>query len=45
MTLQKKDFKSVTALPGITPKTMVMDKKGVLWIGTGQGVIAFEMIR
>lgn len=39
---EKKDFKSVTALPGIIPKTMVMDSKGVLWIGTGQGLIAFR---
>lgn len=37
-----KDFKAITALPGIIPKTMVMDRKGVLWIGTGQGVIAFR---
>jgi ligand-binding sensor domain-containing protein/serine phosphatase RsbU (regulator of sigma subunit) len=39
---EKKDFKSVTSLPGIIPKTMVMDSRGVLWIGTGQGVIAFR---
>jgi ligand-binding sensor domain-containing protein/serine phosphatase RsbU (regulator of sigma subunit) len=38
----KKNFKAITALPGIIPKTMVMDGKGVLWIGTGQGVIAFK---
>ena len=38
----KKDFKPVSALPGIIPKTMVMDGKGVLWIGTGQGLIAFK---
>jgi len=38
----KKDFKPVSALPGIIPKTMVMDRNGVLWIGTGQGLIAFK---
>jgi len=38
----KKDFKPVSALPGIIPKAIVMDKKGVLWIGTGQGLIAFK---
>ena len=38
----KKDFKPVTALPGIIPKTMVMDSKGVLWIGTGEGLISFK---
>ena len=38
----KKIFKPVSVLPGIIPKTMVMDRKGVLWIGTGQGLIAFR---
>jgi ligand-binding sensor domain-containing protein/serine phosphatase RsbU (regulator of sigma subunit) len=38
----RKDFKPVSALPGIIPKAMVMDSKGVLWIGTGQGLIAFK---
>ena len=38
----KKNFKLVYALPGIIPQTMVMDGKGVLWIGTGQGLIAFK---
>ena len=38
----KKDFKPVSVLPGIIPKTMVMDRKGVLWIGTGQGLLAFK---
>lgn len=37
-----KDFKPVTVLPGIIPKTLVMDSKGVLWIGTGEGLIAFR---
>lgn len=38
----RKKFKPVSVLPGIIPKTMVMDRKGVLWIGTGQGLIAFK---
>jgi ligand-binding sensor domain-containing protein/serine phosphatase RsbU (regulator of sigma subunit) len=38
----KKDFKLVSALPGIIPKTMVMDGKGILWIGTGEGLKAFR---
>jgi len=36
------DFKPVTTLPGIIPKTMVMDSEGVLWIGTGEGLLAFK---
>ena len=35
-------FIPITALPGIMPKTMVMDRKGILWIGTGEGLIAFR---
>jgi ligand-binding sensor domain-containing protein/serine phosphatase RsbU (regulator of sigma subunit) len=38
----KKNFKAVAALPGIIPKTMVMDRKGILWIGTGEGLVAFR---
>jgi ligand-binding sensor domain-containing protein/serine phosphatase RsbU (regulator of sigma subunit) len=38
----RKNFKPVSALPGIIPKTMVMDGKGILWIGTGQGLFAFK---
>ena len=38
----KKDFRQVSVLPGIIPKTMIMDSKGVLWIGTGQGLLAFK---
>lgn len=38
----KKDFRQVPVLAGIIPKTMVMDNKGVLWIGTGQGLLAFK---
>ncbi|TAL61087.1 MAG: hypothetical protein EPN88_15095 [Bacteroidetes bacterium] len=40
--IARKDFKPITVLPGIIPKTMVMDGKGILWIGTGQGLIAFR---
>ena len=38
----EKDFRQVSVLPGIIPKTMIMDRKGVLWIGTGQGLLAFK---
>jgi len=38
----KKVFKKVSALAGIIPKALVMDNKGVLWIGTGEGLIAFK---
>ncbi|MBK7131889.1 MAG: SpoIIE family protein phosphatase [Bacteroidales bacterium] len=37
-----KDFQSVTALTGIIPKTLIMDQTGVLWIGTGQGLLALR---
>ena len=37
-----KKFMPVMELPGIIPKTMVMDDKGILWIGTGEGVKAFR---
>jgi ligand-binding sensor domain-containing protein/serine phosphatase RsbU (regulator of sigma subunit) len=37
-----KDFKRIPALEGITPKALVMDGKGILWIGTGQGLLAFR---
>jgi ligand-binding sensor domain-containing protein/serine phosphatase RsbU (regulator of sigma subunit) len=36
------NFTPVKSLPGIIPKTMVMDKKGILWIGTGEGLVAFR---
>ena len=38
----KKQFTTISALPGIIPKAMVMDRKGILWIGTGEGLIAFR---
>ncbi len=39
---EKKDFIPVSVLSRINPKTMVMDRKGILWIGTGQGLLAFR---
>jgi ligand-binding sensor domain-containing protein/serine phosphatase RsbU (regulator of sigma subunit) len=39
---QKKSFKPVNALRGVIPRTMVMDKSGILWIGTGEGLKAFR---
>ena len=38
----REEFKKVPALSGIIPKTLVMDKKGVLWIGTSEGLKAFR---
>ncbi|MBA4322630.1 MAG: hypothetical protein C0408_07420, partial [Odoribacter sp.] len=38
----KEKFTPVTSLPGIIPKTFIMDNEGVLWIGTGEGLIAFR---
>ena len=32
----------ITGLPAVIPKTMVMDKNGILWIGTGEGLLAFR---
>ncbi|MEI6048149.1 MAG: two-component regulator propeller domain-containing protein [Bacteroidota bacterium] len=39
---KNKVFKRVPALSGIIPKTIVMSSTGVLWIGTGDGLIAFK---
>ncbi len=36
------DFKRLSALTGIIPKALTMDQKGILWIGTGQGLLAFR---
>jgi ligand-binding sensor domain-containing protein/serine phosphatase RsbU (regulator of sigma subunit) len=36
------NFKRVSALSGIIPKALVMDSKGVLWIGTSEGLKAFR---
>ncbi len=38
----RRKFIPITELPGIIPKTMIMDRKGILWIGTGEGLIAFR---
>jgi len=38
----KKIFRPINAFAGIIPKTMVMDKTGTLWIGTGEGLRAFR---
>jgi ligand-binding sensor domain-containing protein/serine phosphatase RsbU (regulator of sigma subunit) len=37
-----KEFKRIPVLSGIIPKAFVMDRKGILWIGSGQGVLAFR---
>ncbi len=37
-----KEFNPVNALPGIIPRTMVMDNEGILWIGTGEGLLEFR---
>jgi ligand-binding sensor domain-containing protein/serine phosphatase RsbU (regulator of sigma subunit) len=38
----KKLFYAVPALRGIIPKTLVMDGRKTLWIGTGEGLIGFR---
>jgi serine phosphatase RsbU (regulator of sigma subunit)/streptogramin lyase len=38
----KEDFSLVNAFTGIIPKTMVMDQKAILWVGTGEGLKAFR---
>ena len=35
-------FVPIKALSGTIPKTMIMDNDGVLWIGTGAGLLAFR---
>jgi ligand-binding sensor domain-containing protein/serine phosphatase RsbU (regulator of sigma subunit) len=34
--------KSIPTPPGIIPKNMVMDRNGVLWVGTGEGLLGFR---
>jgi ligand-binding sensor domain-containing protein/serine phosphatase RsbU (regulator of sigma subunit) len=41
-TSKSKDFKIVPALAGAKPKSLVMDKKGILWIGTSEGLKALR---
>ena len=38
----KDEFHLVDAFTGLIPKTMVMDQKGILWVGTGEGLKAFR---
>ena len=38
----KEDFSLVDAFIGVIPKSMVMDQKGILWVGTGEGLKAFR---
>lgn len=38
----KEDFSLVNAFTGVIPKTMVMDQRDILWVGTGEGLIAFR---
>ena len=38
----KKEFKPVSAIREVAPKTMIMDGEGILWIGTGEGLIGFR---
>lgn len=33
---------SIQTPPGVIPKTMVMDKSGVMWIGTGEGLLSLR---
>jgi serine phosphatase RsbU (regulator of sigma subunit)/streptogramin lyase len=37
-----KEFRAIKAFSGIIPKTIIMDHTGVLWIGTGEGLIALR---
>jgi ligand-binding sensor domain-containing protein/serine phosphatase RsbU (regulator of sigma subunit) len=39
---QTKRFRAVNAFLEKIPKTIVMDKKGILWIGTGEGLIGYR---
>jgi ligand-binding sensor domain-containing protein/serine phosphatase RsbU (regulator of sigma subunit) len=38
---KSKEFKRIRGLSGIIPKTLVMDSKGILWIGTSEGLKSF----
>ncbi|MGE5420906.1 MAG: two-component regulator propeller domain-containing protein [Chloroflexota bacterium] len=39
---KKDEFKTVPAFTGVRPTSMVMDKNGVLWVGTNEGLRAFR---
>jgi ligand-binding sensor domain-containing protein/serine phosphatase RsbU (regulator of sigma subunit) len=36
------EFKQVQAFAGIAPRSMVMDNNNILWVGTGQGLMALR---
>lgn len=38
----KEDFTAINSFTGIMPRAFVMDKHGVLWIGTSEGVKVFR---
>ena len=38
----EKESLAITKLPGMIPKTLLMDKKGILWVGTGEGLFALK---
>jgi ligand-binding sensor domain-containing protein/serine phosphatase RsbU (regulator of sigma subunit) len=39
---KNEDFKLVSAFKGVIPKSLVMDQRGILWVGTGEGLIAYR---
>ena len=38
----KQHFYPVASLQGVFPKSFIMDRRDILWIGTGEGLIAFR---
>lgn len=38
----KKEFRPVPNMAGVMPKALVMDRKGILWVGTAQGLLALR---
>ena len=38
----KDQFSQVPTLSGVIPKALAMDNKGILWIGTSEGLLAFR---
>ncbi len=40
--VKNKKFKPIRAFSGISPRTMVMDAEGILWVGTSEGLKAFR---
>jgi serine phosphatase RsbU (regulator of sigma subunit) len=41
-TVINNDFKQVTAFSGLEPTSLVMDSRGVLWVGTYEGLFEFR---